>query len=114
MRLLDGATGRTDGLGPLPGPAPGVRSDGLAPGRRRPDLDGDGTRDVVAVSRFDGPAHYLEALTTSTSMRSPARTAIRSGGGTAEFKVSDGASPHDLAAALWGGGPTARRCSWFR
>ena len=62
VRLLDGASGIDRWIRPLhpKGPALAKEEDGLARVIATPDLDGDGTRDLVAVSRFDG-RHYLDA-----------------------------------------------------
>jgi serine/threonine protein kinase len=59
LRLLDGATGQTRWTRPMR-PSTGW-PDGLAHLIAGPDLDGDGTRDVVAVSRYDGrnPGTYF-------------------------------------------------------
>jgi outer membrane protein assembly factor BamB len=57
LRLLDGATGRTRWTRPS---APYTRADDhLLHLVAAPDLDGDGTRDVVAVSTFDGRRPHL-------------------------------------------------------
>jgi hypothetical protein len=52
VRLIDGATGRTRWL--VPSSPDTKREDGLAHLIAGPDLDGDGTRDLVAVSRYNG------------------------------------------------------------
>ena len=59
--LLDGKTGRTRWYRPMRPPA--TSNDGLAHFVEAPDLDGDGTRDVVIVSRFNGrvPATWARA-----------------------------------------------------
>ncbi len=52
VRLIDGATGKTRWRRPLRPDTPG--KDGLVDLAVAPDLDGDGTRDLVTVSVFDG------------------------------------------------------------
>ncbi len=52
VRRLDGATGPTQWTRPL---SPGGTGGGVVHIVAGPDLDGDGTRDVVAVSRYDPP-----------------------------------------------------------
>ena len=52
VRMLDGASGRSRWVRPLqPGTLP---SDGLTNLIEAPDLDGDGTRDLITVSRLHG------------------------------------------------------------
>ena len=52
VRLIDGATGKTRWSRPLRPDTPG--KDGLVELAVAPDLNGDGTRDLVTVSVFDG------------------------------------------------------------
>ncbi len=52
VRLLDGASGRTRWSRPLRPETPG--NDGLVYVAVAPDLNGDGTRDLVTVSLYDG------------------------------------------------------------
>ncbi len=52
VRLIDGATGETRWSRPLRPETPG--KDGLVDLAVAPDLNGDGTRDLVTVSVFDG------------------------------------------------------------
>ncbi len=52
VRLIDGATGRTRWIRPMRPET--TAEDGLAQLADAPDLDGDGTRDLVAVSFFEG------------------------------------------------------------
>ncbi len=66
MRLLVGASGADRWARPLHPKRPmfaalAREDDGVAQVLETSDLDGDGTRDLVAVSRFDG-RHHLEAL----------------------------------------------------
>ena len=63
MRLIDGATGKTRWSRPLRPDTPG--KDGLVDLAVAPDLNGDGTRDIVTVSLFDGrnpPAAATDVL----------------------------------------------------
>ena len=52
VRLLDGATGQVRWRRPMR--AETTADDGMAHIVAAPDLDGDGTRDVITVSQFDG------------------------------------------------------------
>jgi hypothetical protein len=52
VRLIDGATGKTRWVRPMRLETTG--KDGVVYLVTAPDLDGDGTRDVVVVSRYDG------------------------------------------------------------
>jgi hypothetical protein len=52
LRLLDGATGQTRWVRPMRPYT--YADDGLVHLLGAPDLDGDGTRDLIAVSRYDG------------------------------------------------------------
>jgi hypothetical protein len=55
VRMLDGATGRTRWVSEF---SRLRRGDGLYHLMQSPDLDGDGTSDIVAVSLFTGPQPY--------------------------------------------------------
>ena len=56
VRLIDGTSGATRWERPM---RPETRNDdGVAHIVAAPDLDGDGTRDVIAVSRYDGPHSF--------------------------------------------------------
>ncbi len=73
-RLLNGASGADRWARPLHPKHPlfaplAAEDDGLAQVLETADLDGDGTRDLVAVSRFDGRQH-LEALSVYVDMLS--------------------------------------------
>ncbi len=114
VRMLDGATGETRWDCPL---WPGMKFayDSLVHLLAGPDLDADGTSDLVVVSRFDGPARRLahsegrcQTRLGSTSMRSRARTAADSGTGAPRST-----SGTRLPAGRCSGGagdPTAGRC----
>ena len=110
LQVLDGATGRSRWGRPL---RPETRADdGLRHVIEVPDLDGDGLRELIVVSRFEGrdpPATPLEPrfdLLRCMSMRFRARMVIRSGSGTRRFRrrkpATSGARRGGAAARMVG------------
>ena len=110
VRLVDGASGADRWVRPIHPRAPvfapmAMFDDGLAQVIAAPDLDGDGMRDLVGVSRFDGrhfsygpPTIYVDAIS--------GRDGHSLWWWRAEFKMSyRDASPLIWPPLLWGRGP---------
>ena len=107
IRMLDGATGEPRWDCPL-WPEHGCgRRDGLIHLLAAPDLDADGVRDLVVVSRYSGRARRMKprpgsrrSRVESTSMRFPARTGEDSGTGAPS---STNADTTPIGSAFWWG-----------
>jgi hypothetical protein len=64
VRMLDGASGRTRWVRPM---RPDTKADDrLTHVIEAPDLDGDGTRDLVTISRFDGRQPSVSSQSNAT------------------------------------------------